>query len=237
MASIERVRILVVGDSGVGKTCLTHLISHNESLTHPGWTVGCSVEVKLHEYKEGTPQQKQCFIELYDIGGSLIHKNSRGVFYSPTNGIILVHDLTNRKSQENLSGWLMEILNKDGKDTIKSTSFDSVDFDTEQFFGSTQIPILVIGTKLDLLDEKRRKRNSQNSTGIAEQCGAEEIWLSCRNSRSLAPGTTDAVKLVRFFDRVIEKKQIIREGFNTSDRRRIVSPYTSPEQSPLIYNE
>lgn len=71
----------------------------------------------------------------------------------------------------------------------------------------------------------------------AEQCGAEEIWLSCRNARSLAPGTTDAVKLVRFFDKVIEKKQIIREGYNTSDRRRFVSPYTSPEQSPLIFND
>ena len=32
-------------------------------------------------------------------------------------GIILVHDLTNRKSQQNLRKWLAEVLNKDAKDT------------------------------------------------------------------------------------------------------------------------
>ena len=46
----ERVRVLVVGDSGVGKTSLTSLIAQGASLPSPGWTVGCSVEVKLHQY-------------------------------------------------------------------------------------------------------------------------------------------------------------------------------------------
>ncbi|XP_055844294.1 rab-like protein 3 [Episyrphus balteatus] len=240
--NIDKVRILLVGDSGVGKTCLTHLIAHNESLTQPGWTVGCSIEVKLHEYKEGTPQQNTFFIELFDIGGSLNHKNSRGVFYNPTHGIILVHDLTNRKSHENLKEWLYEILNKDGKDTAKgnntaSLASDSTLFDPEQFFGSTQIPILVVGTKLDLVDEKRQPKMLPKSGGIAEQCGAEEIWLNCRNTRSLAAGTTDSVKLARFFDKVIEKKISSRESgmFGVTERRKLItsSSYTPAESAPL----
>ncbi|CAD7082931.1 unnamed protein product [Hermetia illucens] len=190
MAEIDKVRVILVGDSGVGKSSLTHLIAHNESLTRPSWTVGCSVEVKLHEFKEGTPIQKTYFIELWDIGGSLSHKNARGVFYNPTHGIILVHDLTNRKSNENLRDWLIEILNKDGKDTMKNNI--DIDFDPEQFFGSTQIPILVIGTKMDLLDEKRRQKHLHTTDGIAEQCGAEEICLNSHDVRSLAAGTTDA---------------------------------------------
>lgn len=40
----------------------------------------------------------------------------------------------------------------------------------------------------------------------AEQCAADEITLSCYDSNSLAAGTTNAVKLYRFFDRVIEQK-------------------------------
>lgn len=110
-------------------------------------------EVKLHEYKEDTSHQKQFFIEVsasdvakrflinlfyqkfFDIGGSLSHKNSRGVFYQQSNGIILVHDATNRKSQDNLKNWLMEILNKEsGKDTVKS--FTDQDLDSEQLLGS-----------------------------------------------------------------------------------------------------
>ncbi|XP_050329028.1 rab-like protein 3 isoform X2 [Bactrocera neohumeralis] len=194
--NIEKARVLIVGDSGVGKTCLTHLIAHSEPLTRPGWTVGCNIEVKLHEYKEGTPLQKTYFIELFDV----------------------VHDLTNRKSQENLRDWLFEILNKDGKD-IRNLSCDNT-FDPEQFLGSTQLPMLVVGAKLDLSEEKRKSNQLQKIGSIAEHCGSEEIWLNCRDSRSFAAGTTDAVKLSRFFDRVIEKKNHSRDLPNASSDRR-----------------
>lgn len=112
---------------------MVHLIAHNEALVSPGWTIGCSVEVKLHEYKEMTSSHQTFFIELFDIGGSMSHQNTRGVFYNPTHGIILVHDLTNRRSHENLQRWLHEIINKDGKD-----GYDN-DFDPEYFLGSTQV--------------------------------------------------------------------------------------------------
>jgi len=75
----------------------------------------------------------------------------------------------------------------------------------------------------------------------ADKCGAEEIWLNCRDTRSLAAGTTDAVKLSRFFDCVIEKRESIGTathsvGSSATDRRRPVSSQpTSPEFS--IYNK
>ncbi|XP_053677584.1 rab-like protein 3 isoform X1 [Anopheles nili] len=233
MAAIDKVRVLVVGDSGVGKTSLTHLIANNEPLTSPGWTVGCSVEVRLHEYKEGTPSQNTFFVELWDVGGSISHKNTRGVFYNPTHGIILVHDLTNRKSQENLQRWLTEILNKDGKDVLKGT--DTLEIDPEQFLGSTQfkicqIPILVIGTKLDMLDDGHKQKilNRTSAGSIAEQCGADEICLNCHEARSLAAGTTDSVKLARFFDKVIERKY-----YNRDSGRKYTSNYTSTATNPF----
>ncbi|KMZ10240.1 rab-like protein 3 [Drosophila simulans] len=243
----NRVRIVVVGDSGVGKTSLTHLITHNESLIRPGWTVGCNIQVKMHPFREGTSRECPYFVELFDVGGSLNHKNTRSVFYAGIDGIILVHDLTNAKSQRQLVDWLYEIVNKEGKDTNKSNgnsmppsppsplsscSSDTpgtdghILFDMEEFMGATQTPILVMGTKLDLMDEKRHpKMGVKKPGGIADKCGAEEIWLNCRNSRSLAAGTTDAVKLSRFFDRVIEKRKALRAAlaFGVSSPN-VVSP-------------
>ena len=86
---------------------------------------------------------------------------------------MLVHDLTNRNSHGNLREWLFEILAKNGKDTYKMGSTTSTSyvhhlshssqhntFDPEQFLGATQIPILVMGTKLDLMDEKRLPKKS-----------------------------------------------------------------------------
>ena len=50
--------------------------------------------------------------ELLDVGGSQSHRNSRHVFYNNFHGIILVHDLTNRKSQLNLEKWLAEVFQR-----------------------------------------------------------------------------------------------------------------------------
>lgn len=224
MAAIDKVKIIVVGDSGVGKTSLTQLICQQQPINNPSWTIGCSVEVKLHEYKERTPNQRRYFIELWDVGGSQNHKNTRSVFYNPTNGIILVHDLTNRKSQQNLQKWLEEVLNKDGTFS-RSKSLD--DFD--------QIPILVVGTKLDLIAEVKSNVHRRSST-IAEECGADEIFLDCRQIRSLAAGSSSSVKLSRFFDKVIEKRYYAsREGISPDKRRPPL--YTSSVYTKFYHND
>jgi Rab-like protein 3 len=62
MTTLERVRILVLGDSGVGKTSLVHLLAKGQPLEHITYTIGASIEVKLHEYREGTPSQKKFWI-------------------------------------------------------------------------------------------------------------------------------------------------------------------------------
>jgi len=147
------------------------MICHGKPLSNPAWTVGCALEVKLHDYncKAGTPQQKTYFVDLWDIGGSSSHQNSRCVFYNGVNGIILVHDLTNRKSEANLHKWIMEILNG-------GRCSEDDDFDPEQFVGSTRMPpILVMGTKLDALEGRRP--SSSRSSSIAEECRADEVLV------------------------------------------------------------
>ena len=62
MATFDRVRILVLGDSGVGKTSLVHLMSQGQPLRQLSYTIGATVEVKLHEYREGTAAQKTFWI-------------------------------------------------------------------------------------------------------------------------------------------------------------------------------
>ena len=58
----DRARILVLGDSGVGKTSFVHLLAHAKPLAKLTYTVGASIEVKLHQYMEGTPMQKPVWI-------------------------------------------------------------------------------------------------------------------------------------------------------------------------------
>jgi Rab-like protein 3 len=124
-------------------------------------------------------------------------------------GIILVHDLTNRKSQENLYKWLAEAFNRDNASKPKKND----EFDAEQFvgysqvlfdslfvfynlrcrrnarrlFSSLQIPVLVIGTKADMVGDSRI-RAVRRSSYICDEYGADEIFLvrkvNCANERT-----------------------------------------------------
>jgi len=221
MSNYDKVKIVVVGDSGVGKTSAVHLICHNQPLSNPSWTVGCALEVKLHDFKAGTPQQKTYFVDLWDIGGSSSHRNTRGVFYNGVNGIILVHDLTNRKSEANLHKWIMEILSKNN-----GAKYNEEDeFDPEQFVGGIQIPVFVIGTKMESLEGSRNRRPSGRASSIAEECGAEEMFLNCLDAKSIAPGSTAAVKLSRFFDVVIQRRFYRENASPLFDRKKINPPH------------
>lgn len=45
---------------------------------------------KVHDYREGTPEEKTYYIELWDVGGSVGSassvKSTRAVFYNSVNG-------------------------------------------------------------------------------------------------------------------------------------------------------
>ncbi|XP_062609920.1 rab-like protein 3 isoform X3 [Saccostrea cucullata] len=241
-ANIDKVKIVVVGDSGVGKTSLVHLISHQQPTNNPPYTIGCSVEVKLHDYKAGTPGEKTFFIEMWDVGGSTSHRNSRSIFYHSVHGILLVHDLSNRKSHQNLRKWLAEVINKGHTKDFNGGDYDPElfagiqipimvdffiyrgDYDPELFAG-IQIPIMVVGCKADQAQNLRDKSPSARSS-VAEECGADEFNLDCHQVKHISPGSTNAVKLTKFFDKVIERRYHSREGGNqghitpTMERKR-----------------
>ncbi|RWS25915.1 rab-like protein 3 [Leptotrombidium deliense] len=209
MSSTDKIKVLVLGDCGVGKSSLVHLMCHSNAIASVKWTIGASVDVKLHEFNEGTPNQRTYLIELWDIGGYKTHSLARNVFYNSFHGIILVYDLTNIKSHENLRKWLCEVFTaKDSsKDNCRDRDISQLSTNSDNYFDielfvEMNIPVVVVGTKLDLLQTSVRTRLSS----IAEECGAEEILLDCHLPKSLAPASTNSVKLSRFFDKVIERK-------------------------------
>lgn len=122
-------KILVLGDSGVGKSSLIHLLCHSSVLSSAQWTIGCSIDVRLHDNH---------FLEFWDIGGSRSHKIARSFLYQDYHGIILVFDATNNKSRANLNEWLVEVTQK------------ANDKDLETFV-NINVPIITIATKKDLL--------------------------------------------------------------------------------------
>lgn len=150
-------RIIVAGNPGVGKTSFVHLLANGSVLANPHWTCGCQLEIVAHMF------ENQAFaMELWDVGANPKFKKSRRVFYkssappyssgakdknvSDIDGLILVHDLSNKKSFANLTGWMREVMRE-----ISNTN--EVVWDNDLLFngGNNSLPVLLVGTKADLV--------------------------------------------------------------------------------------
>eukprot|EP01134_Creolimax_fragrantissima_P007084 CFRG7084T1 len=200
------IRLLVVGDSGVGKTSFVHAFCNKEVPKDPYATVGCNIDVKLHEYNNQTWE-----VELWDIGGSPSHRGCRSVFYENIHGIILVHDITNRKSYNNLNKWINEIvsaLSSEGSSydkggepsytrsshTASRTSNDFIDL--EEFVGDANlVPMVMVGTKRDeaaVVDHGR----GLDTTGIL---------VSTQYMSDFEMSSAGARQLAKFLDSCIQR--------------------------------
>lgn len=163
----------------------------------------------MHEFKDGTVQKKSYFIEFYDIGGNISHRKSAKMFYNNLDGIILVHDLTNRKSEENLKYWLTDVLEENESMSISTSDVHSSPTKNANYYNMSSAnmmpPLLVIGTKSDQAQLVRNSLRTCTSY-VAAKYRADEINLDCMEPKYLAPATTNSIKLAKFFDKAIEYK-------------------------------
>ncbi|RCN37054.1 DnaJ domain protein [Ancylostoma caninum] len=196
--TMSSTKIVVVGESGVGKTSFVNAVCGNPSADTPS-TIGASISMAWHEYKAGTSEQRSELMELWDIGGSGAHRAASAVFLDGAAGAILVHDLSNKKSEENLSQWLSLI---DGKPRpLGSSTSRSLLADIE----SCHIPILTVGCKLDLAPHRGPS-------------AYDRMNINCL--RPIPPGSTASMALARFFDETIDRTKA-----PVNERRRRVQQF------------
>ncbi|KHN84026.1 Rab-like protein 3 [Toxocara canis] len=163
--------------------------------------IGCAVSVIAHQYRAGSAEEETELIELWDIGGSTMHQKASTVFLEGAVGAILVHDVSNSKSEASLAQWV-SLLRGDNAGTLTSVPSISNLRPLLADIESTPIPTLVVGCKLDLAPER------------AKQAGYDRINVDCR--KAMAPGSTNRIILSKFFDSVVER----RKAPMASERRR-----------------
>jgi len=140
---------------------------------------------KIHEYNS-----KSYFIEFWEIGGSKKYALSRSIFYrSDFHGLILVHDLTNYKSHKNLHKWIKEVL---GADTYKWKSGDGAPnlerdghtLELDLFRGP--IPVLIVGTKADLISRATFNPPRQKPSPVNEAMDSHSIEVNTADASAFA---------------------------------------------------
>lgn len=204
-SDVGRLKILVLGEAGVGKSTFTQSLKASQpTTTTSNWTIGCSIEIIPHNYRAGTPQQALYLVELWDIGGSRSHSNSRSVFYNQADGAILMHDLSNRKSEHNLHCWAAELFDYSvGIGANMSSPTRRLPFtttDTPLMTNEKSMPTLIVGSKLDLAPDRLKSSDATTRSSLS---------LDCR--RPIASGSTNRLLLTRFFDSIIERQTPIEQ--------------------------
>ncbi|MBS7251006.1 MAG: GTP-binding protein [Candidatus Freyarchaeota archaeon] len=99
-------KILLVGDSNVGKTSIIRKTTENKFSTEYTPTVGCDFTVKQFEIGRNKVR-----LHFWDFGGATNFAHMRKELYIDADAAILVFDLTNPESLKNLEIWRKEILN------------------------------------------------------------------------------------------------------------------------------
>lgn len=97
-------KIVIIGDSHAGKSCLMNRFADNEFSSSFISTVGIDFKVKTIEL-EG----KKIKIQIYDTAGQCRFRTLSRAYYRGANGCILAYDSSERESFDHIEYWLEQI--------------------------------------------------------------------------------------------------------------------------------
>uniref|UniRef100_A0AAY4AN69 Ras-related protein Rab-13 n=1 Tax=Denticeps clupeoides TaxID=299321 RepID=A0AAY4AN69_9TELE len=97
-------KLLLIGDSGVGKTCLIIRFAEDNFNSTYISTIGIDFKVKTIDV-----DGKKVKLQIWDTAGQERFKTITTAYYRGAMGIILVYDITDEKSFENIQNWMKSI--------------------------------------------------------------------------------------------------------------------------------
>ncbi|GIM15586.1 hypothetical protein Vretimale_18322 [Volvox reticuliferus] len=122
------IKLLLVGDSGVGKSCL--LLRFTDDMFTSSFITTIGIDFKI---KKVDVDGKIVKLQIWDTAGQERFRTITSAYYRGAQGIILVYDITDEASFNNVRNWMRNI---------------------EQH-ASDNVNKILVGNKLDLAEEKR----------------------------------------------------------------------------------
>lgn len=100
------LKVIIIGDSGVGKTNI--LTRYCEGIFKDSYvaTIGVDFKVKMVDV-EG----RKVKLQIWDTAGQERFKNITQTYYKGAAGIILVYAINNQESFRNIQNWIKQIEN------------------------------------------------------------------------------------------------------------------------------
>jgi DnaJ family protein C protein 27 len=113
-----RVRMVVVGAEGTGKSCLIKRYCEKRFVPRYAPTVGIDYgATKIYV------DRRAVAVHIFDTSGARVFRDVRNEFYRDAHGVVLVFDVARRETFDALCHWTKEIyleLAKEGRDLDKA---------------------------------------------------------------------------------------------------------------------
>ena len=106
-----KIKIIVVGDSGVGKTNLINRFATDKFDTNSKATIGVEFVYKTLKINKDIIK-----VEVWDTAGQERYKAITSSYYKGAKGAIIVYDITNEDSFNNVESWMNDVVKKGQKD-------------------------------------------------------------------------------------------------------------------------
>ena len=133
-------KVLLLGDSTVGKTCFLMRYTDNTFQEIHMSTIGLDYRLKSMTLKSG----KNVKVQIWDTAGQDRFRAITKNYYKGAHGIILIYDVTNQLSFDNVSNWINQIKEE----------------------ASDKVTIFLVGNKID--DVENRKIQTESGKNLAE---------------------------------------------------------------------
>jgi Ras-related protein Rab-1A len=148
--------VLLIGDSGTGKSCL--LVRFADNIFSENYISTIGVDFKI---KTITSEGKTVKLQVWDTAGQERFRTITASYYRGSNGIILVYDITDRDSFEHVAYWMKEV----------------------DRLASPDVCRIVVGNKSDLSD--KRVVSTEEGQALANQYGVQFLETSARENSNV----------------------------------------------------
>ena len=159
-------KILLLGDSSVGKTCFLMRYADNTFQEIHMSTIGLDYKLKNVQLDDG----KIVKIQIWDTAGQDRFRSITKNYYKGAHGIILIYDVTSRKTFENIKNWVKQI-----KEEV-----------------SDKVTIILVGNKID--DETNRKVSTEEGEAMAKEVNLEFFETSAKSGTNIDSTFNELVK-------------------------------------------
>ena len=122
------IKVLLLGDAGVGKTCVLQRFADGTFVSSTRATVGMDLKRTTIDL-DGTGEKVT--LQIWDTAGQEMFRSIIASYYRGAHGVVLMYDVTRASSFDALHGWLAEVRAKCADDVVAVLVGNKVDCGTE----------------------------------------------------------------------------------------------------------